>query len=98
MDASTVDGGIVAGAEERLRGLVAALAERNAQLEAALESRVLIEQAKGMLAERWGVAPDRAFELLRGAARAHRMRVRDLALCVLVSPTTPPELEGVPPR
>jgi AmiR/NasT family two-component response regulator len=98
MDATTVNGETLAGTEERLRGLVAALAERNAQLEEALESRVLIEQAKGMLAERWGVAPDGAFELLRGAARAHRMRVRELALCVLVSRTTPPELEGVRPR
>jgi len=98
MEASTVDGGTLAGTEERLRALVVALAERNAQLEEALESRVLIEQAKGMLAERWGVAPDSAFGLLRGAARAHRMRVRDLALCVLVSRTTPPELEGVRPR
>ena len=98
MDATTVNGETLGGTEERLRGLVAALAERNAQLEEALESRVLIEQAKGMLAERWGVAPDGAFELLRGAARAHRMRVRDLALCVLVSRTTPPELEGVRSR
>lgn len=90
------DGTFVAN-EERLRRLVATLAVQNAQLERALESRVRIEQAKGVLAERWDVAPERAFELLRSAARSHRMRVHDLALRVLGSRTTPPELEGVSP-
>jgi GAF domain-containing protein len=41
------------------------------QLEAALESRVVIEQAKGIVAERAHVNIDAAFALLRGFARGH---------------------------
>lgn len=39
------------------------------QLQTALDSRVLIEQAKGVLAERLQVPVDRAFAMLRGHAR-----------------------------
>ncbi len=98
MDGTTVEGGTLVAGEVGLRQRIASLAEQNAQLERALESRVLIEQAKGMLAERWDVSPALAFELLRSAARSHRMRVHDLALSVLASRTTPPELQGVSPR
>lgn len=68
------------------------LRTRAAQLEQALESRVVIEQAKGMLAERWGVSVDEAFDRLRKAARSHRMKLHDLAAAVVASRTTPPEL------
>lgn len=100
MDGTTVEGGTLVADETGMRDLVATLAEQNAQLERALESRVLIEQAKGMLAERWEVTPTHAFALLRGAARTrtHRMRVHDLARSVLESTTTPPELREVSPR
>ena len=90
-------GALVRG-EEGLRVLVATLAEQNAQLERALEARVLIEQAKGMLAERWDVTPAHAFELLRSAARSHRIRAHDLARSVVASRATPPELREVSPR
>lgn len=50
-----------------------------AQLQAALHSRVVIEQAKGVLAERWQVGLDEAFESLRSYARPRRLRMADLA-------------------
>lgn len=53
-------------------------AERG-QLQAALSSRVIIEQAKGVLAERWQCTVDEAFTALRGHARANRLRLSELA-------------------
>lgn len=54
-----------------------------AQLQSALESRVLVEQAKGLLAERWQITVDDAFTLLRRHSRAHRQRLPDLARAIL---------------
>ena len=53
------------------------------QLESALERRVVIEQAKGMLAERLGLTPEDAYERLRRHARDHNRRVTELARDVL---------------
>jgi GAF domain-containing protein len=49
------------------------------QLQIALDSRVLIEQAKGVLAERLGVSPDEAFQALRREARNTNRKLHDLA-------------------
>lgn len=49
------------------------------QLQHALDSRIVVEQAKGMLAARLGLDVNEAFERLRSHARANRLRVRDLA-------------------
>jgi GAF domain-containing protein len=49
------------------------------QLQVALNSRVLIEQAKGVLAERLEVSPDEAFTLLRRYARDHNHPLTQLA-------------------
>ena len=49
------------------------------QLESALESRIVIEQAKGIVAERSHVGIDSAFELLRGYARTNNRLLRDTA-------------------
>lgn len=53
------------------------------QLQTALNSRILIEQAKGVLAERRQVSVDEAFALLRGEARARNRRLSDLARAVV---------------
>jgi transcriptional regulator with GAF, ATPase, and Fis domain len=49
------------------------------QLQNALTSRVIIEQAKGVLAERHKVTVDAAFALLRQHARHNNLRMSDLA-------------------
>ncbi len=49
------------------------------QLQAALHSRVMIEQAKGILAERHRVTPDQAFLMLRRYARNHNRPLTALA-------------------
>jgi GAF domain-containing protein len=51
----------------------------NEQLQGALQSRIAIEQAKGIIAERSQVSIDDAFELLRGYARANRRRLATVA-------------------
>ena len=51
----------------------------NEQLQTALNSRVIIEQAKGKLAERFGLDMDTAFSLLRDFARTRNRRLSDLA-------------------
>jgi PAS domain S-box-containing protein len=53
--------------------------ELTVQLQAALNSRVLIEQAKGVLMERRGVDAEHAFELLRHRARSSERKLADVA-------------------
>ncbi|MFI6867327.1 GAF and ANTAR domain-containing protein [Nocardia sp. NPDC050406] len=55
----------------------------NRQLQTALNTRIIIEQAKGMLAERGGLDMDQAFGQLRGYARANHLRLTDLARAVV---------------
>jgi response regulator NasT len=71
------------------------LRERVTQLQTALDSRVAIEQAKGVLMERFAVTPEAAFELLRRAARNNRESLQKLAALVTASPTTPASIESV---
>jgi transcriptional regulator with GAF, ATPase, and Fis domain len=49
------------------------------QLHGALSSRVIIEQAKGVLAERAHIRLDVAFARIRDYARAHNLRLSDVA-------------------
>lgn len=53
------------------------------QLQNALNSRVVIEQAKGVLAERGHVSVEEAFVLMRRYARAKNRRLSDVALDVV---------------
>ena len=53
------------------------------QLEAALRSRVVIEQAKGMLAEYLATSVDDAFQLLRIYARRRNLKLTDVAAGVV---------------
>ena len=62
---------------------------RAEQLQLALTSRVVIEQAKGVLAERLGLELDGAFEVLRYAARSTHSKLHDLARDVVSSDETP---------
>lgn len=78
---------------ERLAELVVALAEENANLQRALDTRIVIEQAKGVLMERFDVDVHEAFRVLRLAARNNRVRLRDLATRVVESRQTPPEID-----
>jgi hypothetical protein len=86
-----VDG--VQDAVGRLQDLVASVLDENDQLRRALESRIVIEQAKGVLAERYGIDVQRAFEVLRRSARNNRMSIHALAESVVASPQTPPQIE-----
>ncbi len=51
----------------------------NEQLSAALSSRIIIEQAKGVIAERAGLSLAEAFARLRGYARNNNLRLTDVA-------------------
>ena len=50
-----------------------------AQLQHALDSRVVIEQAKGVVVGRHGMTPDAAFESIRSYARSNRLKLHDVA-------------------
>ena len=50
------------------------------QLQSALTSRIVIEQAKGVLAARLGLQMEEAFDVLRKYARSHQQRLSDIAL------------------
>lgn len=77
----------------RLLAVTGLAHERQAQLQEALDSRVVIEQAKGILAERHGVPLDTAFEALRQGARSTQTKLRDLAVEVTRTRTTPAPVE-----
>jgi GAF domain-containing protein len=49
------------------------------QLQNALNRRVIIEQAKGVVAHTHGILPSDAFDLIRAYARSHRLPVSEVA-------------------
>ena len=64
------------------------------QLEAALDSRIVIEQAKGIVAERNAVSIDAAFTLLRSYARSNNFRLSETARQVIDGRIATSDLTG----
>jgi GAF domain-containing protein len=62
------------------------------QLQGALNSRIVIEQAKGAIAQAHGVSVDEALRLIRGYARSNNRRLIDVAHAVLTDPASLPDL------
>lgn len=66
------------------------------QLTHALNSRVVLEQAKGMVAERLNLEMDRSFATLRNHARNHNLRLSDVAESVIGGSLAPSGLDAPP--
>jgi GAF domain-containing protein len=67
------------------------------QLQGALNSRIIIEQAKGVVAQSRRLEMDRAFALLRSHAREHHVRLTDLAHGVVTGSIDPGTLGATQP-
>ncbi|WP_416979330.1 ANTAR domain-containing protein [Streptomyces sp. T028] len=67
------------------------------QLQHALDSRVIIDQAKGFLAHRLNTSLDEAFRALRGLARNSNRKLVDVALDVVTQPGTIVPDSGIAP-
>ena len=74
---------------ESLAGEAGKLRATVSQLEHALQARVRVEQAIGVLAERHRIKPRQAFEQLRTAARNRGRKVIDIASDVVASASNP---------
>lgn len=71
------------------RRKVTAAEDRAVHLQRALDSLVIIEQAKGVLAERADVSPEEAFQRIRRYARSHSTKVREVCDRVIHSELLP---------
>lgn len=72
--------GVVCNLRRSLRREAHETAElRVEQLNTALQSRVIIEQAKGFLAARYDIEPDAAFQRLRNYSRNNHLVIREVA-------------------
>lgn len=69
----------------------------NEQLQAALNSRVIIEQAKGVVAQRLGLGMDAAFNQLRCYARNHNLRLSEVARQTVEGELAPDTLSSAQP-
>ncbi|MDW3213669.1 MAG: GAF and ANTAR domain-containing protein [Ilumatobacteraceae bacterium] len=77
-------------------GELAKARELTEQLQYALDSRIVIEQAKGMLSRDHSISVDAAFRVLRKYARSNNLGLRDVAHGVVDSGLTIPIPEGGP--
>ena len=64
------------------------------QLRTALETRVLIEQAKGIVAHEADLTMDEAFGRIRNHARNHNKRLRDISAAIVSGDLTPTHLSS----
>jgi GAF domain-containing protein len=64
----------------------------NDQLSHALNSRVIIEQAKGKVSQATDCGMDAAFDRLRGHARSHNARLTDVAEAIVTGAIEPSDL------
>lgn len=62
------------------------------QLQSALNSRIMIEQAKGVLAERAGLEMEEAFQVLRWYARSRNLMLRNVAAALVSGRLTAAEV------
>jgi GAF domain-containing protein len=69
---------------------------RARQLQHALDSRVAIEQAKGMVAERLACDMDHAFGVIRAYARSHRRHLSEVAAEIITGTLSLEEAVVVP--
>jgi len=69
----------------------------NEQLSQALNTRVVIEQAKGVLAERTNLDMEQTFNRLRAHARNHNLRLADVAQGVIDGTLPTGSLDAAPP-
>lgn len=67
------------------------------QLNTALNTRIVIEQAKGIISERRQLDMERAFATLRGHARNNNLRLADVAAAVVAGTLKPASLDQVAP-
>jgi GAF domain-containing protein len=70
----------------------------NDQLTQALNSRIIIEQAKGKISEAAQVDMDQAFQRLRRYARGHNLRLTDLCRSIADGTLATRALDPVPPK
>jgi GAF domain-containing protein len=68
------------------------------QLNRALNTRIVIEQAKGMVAEREGLSMEDAFATLRSYARSHNLRLADVARDLIDGTLTSMAVDAQPPE
>lgn len=66
-------------------------------LQVAIDARKLIGQAQGILMERFGLDPDRAFEFLRRQSQAHNVKLRYVAEWVVEHRNSPEASFGETP-
>jgi GAF domain-containing protein len=62
------------------------------QLQGALNSRIVIEQAKGVIAQLYGTSVDDAFDLLRAYCRGHGLHLSKVAAALVADVSMIPDL------